>query len=346
MKLLTIVVPSFNVEKTLADTLDSLCLAQALDSIEILVVDDGSTDRTAEIAEQYGRRYPGCVHLIQKANGGHGSAVNSGIERAAGRYFRVVDGDDRLQKDGFLSLLETLAQTDADLVASNYKKVPVDGAPPLAMRFDGVAYGRVYPFSEIPLDGSVYFGIHSMNIRTSILKENGVRLQEHTFYVDAEYGILPMPHVKSVLFFEPYVYLYMVGNAGQSISPANFVKRYDDHNRVVTRMALFAQTCGKDAPQTDYIYAALAKLCFTNYMLAAFYDDDRQRGKRRARTFDAWLAENDSRLYRSLEKNIYIRFLRSTGFHILPRGAFVKTGIRQVYRFLKLHVFKKRKLTY
>jgi hypothetical protein len=214
------------------------------------------------------------------------------------------------------------------------------------MRFTGVEFGRLYRFDELPVDSNLYFGIHSITIKTSLLKDNDLSLQTHTFYVDAEYGLLPIPFVKTVEFFDAFVYLYYVGNPGQSVDLQNFVKRYDDHYRVVRRMAQYTQACGAEKPQLDYMYSVLYKLCFTNYMLSAFYDSDSARGRSRAREFDVWLKNNDTRLFKGLGRSIYIRLLRLTYFVILPRGNGIKSGIKKIYSLCRPLFKKKTRLTY
>lgn len=343
LKLLTVVVPSYNVEKTLGATLDSLCVEELLQKLDIIVVDDGSKDGTAALAGAYARDFPDSVRVISKENGGHGSAVNTGIENALGRYFKVVDGDDRLERGAFTNLLALLEKSDADLVASNYKKVLPDGSDAGNMDFSGVEYGRTYRFDELRTDGSIYFGIHSSTFKTQILKDHAVRLLEHTFYVDTEYALLPVPYIDTVVFLSDRVYLYTVGSSGQSIDIKNFVGRYEDHLRVVESLVGFA-SAGVSGPHGDYIYSVLSKLCFTQYMLAAFYDDDLSRGRGRARSFDAWL-KSDSRLYASLGKSAYIRFLRATNFTFLPRGAALKKAVRGVFGAVK-RVTGRRGLTY
>jgi len=344
LKLLTITVPSYNVEKTLAATLDSLCVEEILPKLDIIVVDDGSSDSTPEIAQKYAKAYPESVRVISQPNGGHGSAVNTGIKNAQGKYFKVVDGDDRLDKDGFIALVNCLEKTDADLVASNYKKVLPDGSDAGTMEFTGVEYNKIYSFDEIPVDGTIYFGIHSSTFKTEVLKASGIELQHHTFYVDAEYAVLPIPAVKTVLFLKDCVYLYTVGAAGQSIDMANFVSRYDDHLRVVKRVASFANECDCSDKHREYIYSAAAKLCFTQYMLAAFYDENLERGQVRARSFDTWL-KGDPKLYNALAKSLYIRFLRATDFRFLPRSVKLKSAVRAVSRAFK-RLTGRKKLTY
>ena len=214
MKLLTITVPSYNVENTLRDTLDSLCISEVIDLLDIIVVDDGSKDKTAEIAQQYVLNFPQSVKLIYKQNGGHGSAVNAGIEAAAGKYFKVVDGDDRLEKSGLIALVERLKHTDVDLLAANYRKVSLKDENPIDMIFEDIKYNIIYAFEELPRSDKIYFGIHSMNIKTSILQQHEIMLQEHTFYVDVEYGMLPVPYINTIEFLENIIYLYYVGSAG------------------------------------------------------------------------------------------------------------------------------------
>lgn len=338
--------PSFNVEKTLPATLTSLCLTDIAEYMDIIVVDDGSSDSTALIANSYASRYPDSVRVITKPNGGHGSAVNAGIAAAQGLYFKVVDGDDRLEADGLRALISVLKATSADLVVAPYRKVPVDGGETENMPFDGVVPGKLYRFSDIRANNNIYFGIHSITIKTSILQEHRVLLQEHTFYVDVEYGLLPIPYVQTVEFLAEYVYLYCVGSAEQSISFANFVKRYDDHYRVVKRMIEFTNSCSTDDAHLAYMYTVLQKICFTNYMLAAFYDEDTSRGKARARDFDSWLRKNDSRLYDMMSKSLYLRFIRATSFHILPRGTRLKNTVKKIYSVFKPITGKKKRFTY
>lgn len=344
MKLLTIVVPSYNVENTLGATLKSLCVEELIDKLDIIVVDDGSKDATAEKAKEFKELYPQSVRLIQKENGGHGSTVNTGIKEASGKYFKVVDGDDRLSYSGLKALLNVLEKTDADLVASNYRKVLPNGSNAGDMLFSGIEYGKLYNFSDLVTDGSIYFGIHSSTFKTEILKNNNVTLQEHTFYVDTEYALLPIPKVQTVTFVEECVYLYTVGSAGQSIDPKNFVKRYDHHLRVVKRLVEFAGKASADKSHTDYIYAVLSKLCFTQYMLGIFYDDDTKRGRARASEFDSWLKSNP-RLYKELGSSFYIRFARAVNFKFIPRGEKIKNAGRKVFKTFK-KLTGKKKLTY
>ena len=123
MKLLTIAIPSYNSQDYLNHAVESLLPGG--DEVEILIVNDGSRDGTAKIADEYERKYPGIVRAIHKENGGHGDAVMTGIRNAAGKYYKVLDSDDWFDTEAFLRVLNRLKDLDAaggsvDLLLSNY----------------------------------------------------------------------------------------------------------------------------------------------------------------------------------------------------------------------------------
>ena len=106
MKLLSIAIPSYNSQDYLHHAVESLLPGG--EEVEILIVDDGSKDNTAQIADDFERRYPGIVRAIHKENGGHGDAVMCGLAHATGLYFKVVDSDDWVDADAYPKVLEAL----------------------------------------------------------------------------------------------------------------------------------------------------------------------------------------------------------------------------------------------
>ena len=123
-KLLTVAIPSYNVEKYLEQTLSSFLIdPQWLKKTEILIVNDGSSDRTEEIGRKYEQKYPEVFRVITKENGGHGSAINRGILESKGKYFKVVDGDDWVETQGFENLVKELENCRCDFVITNYYEV-------------------------------------------------------------------------------------------------------------------------------------------------------------------------------------------------------------------------------
>ena len=107
-KILTVTVPSYNVQAYLEDCLESFVNSEVMDDIEVLIVNDGSSDDTATIAERYVSKYENTFRLINKENGGHGSTINTGAREARGKYFKVVDGDDWVDTRSFIRLVKVL----------------------------------------------------------------------------------------------------------------------------------------------------------------------------------------------------------------------------------------------
>ena len=123
MKILSIAIPCYNSEAYMEKCIDSLLVGG--EDVEILVVNDGSSDRTAEIADAYAKKYPTIVKAIHQENGGHGEAVNAGIRNASGLYFKVVDSDDWVNAEAYEQILKTLEELirgpkTVDLLISNF----------------------------------------------------------------------------------------------------------------------------------------------------------------------------------------------------------------------------------
>ena len=233
-KILTITVPSYNVEKFLENTLDSFVDERVLDAIEVLIVDDGSKDKTAEIGKKYEEKYPNTFRLISKENGGHGSTINRGIQDAKGKYFKVVDGDDWVDKNGFAELIKRLADCDIDYVFTNYYEVnDVTGAL-TPVTFSWIEKERELPFEKIADETRI--SMHALIIKTSILKENQIRLDEHCFYVDVEYILYPIPYVNSVIYFDIFVYMYRLAQVNQSVSMLGYQKHLRYMSRRIAEM--------------------------------------------------------------------------------------------------------------
>lgn len=236
-KILTITVPSYNVENYLEDCLNSFIDERVLDDIEVLIVNDGSTDATAEIAARYEKKYPQTFRMIMKENSGHGSTINTGVSQAAGIYFKVVDGDDWVDTQSFVRLVEYLKRNPADIVASNYTWIDHTTKQPTKRQeypYQRIEYGRVYRFAEIV--GKAFIDMHAMTIRTELVRKANAPIDEHTFYVDMEFVAFPIPYVETVSFFEDAVYQYRLGLPNQSMSIQKMQKNMRNHMRVLMRL--------------------------------------------------------------------------------------------------------------
>ena len=115
-KALTVIIPAYNVENLLEKCVESVAMQDyPKDLLEIIVVDDGSTDGTLLVAEKLAKKYSN-VKVIHKENGGSSSARNVGIEAATGEYLGFVDSDDFVDKHMYSTLIEAAERNDADMV--------------------------------------------------------------------------------------------------------------------------------------------------------------------------------------------------------------------------------------
>jgi glycosyltransferase involved in cell wall biosynthesis len=237
MKILTITVPTYNVEKYLNQCLNSFVVPEIMDELEVLIINDGSTDSSKHIGQKFVDKYPGTFRMISKENGGHGSTINKGIEEACGKYFRVVDGDDWVLSDGLISLTRLLRDLDVDLVLDNYYWVD-DLTGKVSTEFYEACPGIEF-YTKVPFDNvsdKIFFKMHVITYCTEILRKAFVKIDEHCYYVDMEYMTFPLPYVNSVAAIPDYVYMYRIGQPTQSVTIENMRKRCSQHERVINRL--------------------------------------------------------------------------------------------------------------
>ena len=285
MKQLTIAVPSYNMESLLPQCLDSMADERFNEALEVLVIDDGSADHTAEIARGYEEKWPAIFKVISKENGGHGSAVNAAMERATGRYFRIVDADDWVNKGNLRKLLEIMEKADADIILD--EKTEVDNVTGAQQYFSFPAdmpSGREVSFEEIAAPQFRYhLALHTMSVRTDLLKKHGIRLLERTFYVDSQFVLEATAYARSALVLRMGIYYYRVGNVNQSVHYLSYVKRYNEHDRVLSACLAFLKRAEFASDRRAYVAHSVALLIHTQYKIALIFNPDRKEGRAQAR---------------------------------------------------------------
>lgn len=237
MKLLSVAVPSYNSQAYMRHAIDTLLTGG--EEMEILIVNDGSKDDTAAIADEYAARYPSICKAVHKENGGHGDAVVFGLRAATGAYFKVVDSDDWVDEDALRKVLAVLrehAQGDAmiDLVVANYVYEKEGAAHKHAVRYgNALPEGRVLTWDTI---GSFRIGqyilMHAAIYRRELLLECGLELPKKTFYVDNLYVYKPMTHVRTIYYLNVDLYRYYIGRSDQSVNEKVMISRIDQQIRV------------------------------------------------------------------------------------------------------------------
>lgn len=241
-KLLSVVVPCYNSQAYMKHAVDSLLAGG--EALEILIVDDGSVDDTARIADEYERRFPGVVRAFHQPNGGHGDAVMTGLKNASGLYFKVVDSDDWVDENALCLVMKTLGmlsapQTCVDLVVCNYVYDKEGQKHRHVVRYaNALPENRVFSWREAGrLRPGQYILMHSAIYRTALLRSCGLSLPKHTYYVDNLYVYEPMPNVKAIYYLNVDLYHYQIGRADQSVQEENMIKRIDEQLRVNLLMA-------------------------------------------------------------------------------------------------------------
>lgn len=237
MKLLSFAVPCYNSAAYMDKCIESLL--KGGEDVEIIIVNDGSSDETADIADRYAARYPSIIKAVHKENGGHGSAVNAGIENAKGLYFKVVDSDDWVKEDAYMQILETLKELTGgekvlDMLISNFVYEKLGQNRHKVMRYKhALPQNELFTWQDVKhFRKGQYILMHSVIFRTKLLKECGLKLPEHTFYVDNLYVFEPLPYVRNMYYLDVNFYRYYIGREGQSVNEEIMIGRIDQQIRV------------------------------------------------------------------------------------------------------------------
>lgn len=295
------------------------------EAVEILIVDDGSTkDNTAEIADRYQAKYPNIVRVIHQPNKGHGGAVNTGIEHATGLYFKVVDSDDHLARKAYKQVLSKLREFAAqeepvDLLISNfvYDK-ELENRHKVMQYRSCLPVGREFTWDEAKrFRKGQYILMHSVIYRTQILRDCGMKLPEHTFYVDNMYVFEPMPYAKKLYYLDVNLYMYFIGRQDQSVNEKVMIGRLDQQMRVNKLMFDFfaapenQEVINRSRPCRNYMFNYLEIMCVISDVLSNCSGTEEHL---RARD-ELWkyFEEKDPALYKELRYGIFGRLLLLPG---------------------------------
>lgn len=243
MKLLSVAIPCYNSEAYMRNCIESLLPGG--DEVEILIVDDGSVkDHTAQIADEYEAKYPGICRAIHQENGGHGAAVNAGLKAATGIYFKVVDSDDWVNEEAYREVLETLrrfvmGEDTLDMLVTNFVYEKQGAKHKRVMQYrTALPKRQLISWKDVKVFMlGQYILMHSVIYRTEMLRECGLELPKHTFYVDNIFVFQPLPYVKTLYYLDVNFYRYFIGRTDQSVNEQVMIGRIDQQ-LLVTRLML------------------------------------------------------------------------------------------------------------
>lgn len=285
MKVLSFVIPAYNSQAFLGKCLDSMLVPQLLDKLEILVVNDGSTDATGEIALRYQTRYPGTVKLLNQENKGHGGALNTGCAAAAGKYIKVIDADDWVLTENLAAFVSALEACSSDVVLTHYHTIDIQTGQVKNWRHYPEEFERDYTLEEImsnwkSFDRSLTF--HGITYNRAFYQAHAVPLLEHVFYEDHQYATFPCCLARSVMPLDLFLYEYRIGDVDQSVSVENQCRRIGHTQAVLQRMmeqfALLPEGAGQ-----AYAAMKIQGLLLSYLTTALLVLPDRAKGRELAR---------------------------------------------------------------
>ncbi len=240
-KILTVSVAAYNVENSIRRALDSLIDEDIIDNLEIFVIDDGGTDKTLEIAQEYAEKYPNSIFPVHKENGGYGSTVNYSIDHASGKYFKLLDGDDWFDIDQLKSFIFLLGEVETDIIVTPYTKLK--GETVFEKINVNKKYQKNFDFSIDEIKMSQAFGMWELTYKTDIIRKSGLNLFQHCLYSDQIYSTVPFAYAKSIRFVNLNIYCYSIGEDGQSTSKRVRINHIDDNIKVADYLCGFYESC-------------------------------------------------------------------------------------------------------
>lgn len=250
MKILSFIIPSYNCSAFLPKCIGSMLHPQIMDKVEIIVVNDGSGDDTQAVAEEFVARYPNTVRLINQENKGHGGALNTGCSAAQGKYLKVIDADDWVEKENLPQFLAFLEECNSDVVLTHHDTHDISTGEVKNWKSYPKTFGKGYTLEHIMLqpqnfDRSLTF--HGITYRTDFYQAQGIRLSEKVFYEDHEYATFACCKAATVTPLDIFIYHYRIGDVQQSVSDANQLKRLSHMETVLHRFL----TEYKNLPSTN-----------------------------------------------------------------------------------------------
>ena len=238
-KILSIIIPTYNMEEYLHKCLDSLLVDQDMDSLDVIIVNDGSTDSSLAIAESYNARFPNVFRVVDKPNGNYGSCINRGLKESKGKYVKVLDADDTFDTGGLRYFMGLLKTVDVDVVFSDYITVGVDDKEQSRTDFAKVFPPReIFDLKEHIVKDKYFWGpMHSICYKTQILRDMNYRQLEGVSYTDLQWGLMPLTQCKKAYYFPYVLYRYLLGREGQTMSDEQRNKSKTHQMKVLVAMA-------------------------------------------------------------------------------------------------------------
>lgn len=310
-KLLSIIIPTFNMERYLRYCLDSLLINDNFEVLEVLVINDGSKDNSSAIAHEYADKYPNVFRVIDKENGNYGSCINRGLKEAKGKYVKVLDADDSFDTAHFEEFVAYLLYIDADLILSDFAIVNEERVVTKYRRYE-FQENEEHLMKDICTTSSfVDMEMHAVTYRRQLLIDLNYQQTEGISYTDQQWIFIPMIKVQRVYAFNKHVYKYLIGREGQTMAPSVRQKSLSHLMKCIYGMIDVYNKHSQDATQSirGYFYTRLKPLIKNVYItLFQYYSKE---NKKLLFEFDNQIKQRNLDIYKLVEStNTKFNYLR------------------------------------
>lgn len=225
MKLLSIIIPTYNMEKYLEKCLNSLLIKDNLEKLEVLVINDGSKDQSLKIAQKYERQYPQIIRVIDKENGNYGSCINRGLKEATGKYIKILDADDSYDTELLNQYIKEIENQNVDMIVNDFVLVNLENKEIATPHTYSFIPKKKISFLEYKNTNNIEkLCMHSVAYKRQNLIELNYIQTEGISYTDTEWVFLPLSKVINAYYFNKPLYRYLIGREGQTMDINIYIK--------------------------------------------------------------------------------------------------------------------------
>lgn len=337
MKVLSFIIPAYNSQKYLDKCLGSLLSKSIINDIEIIVVNDGSTDSTAEITSAYCKKYPETIKLISQENKGHGGALNTGCAAANGKYLKVIDADDWVETENLPVFIDSLRNCESDIVLTHHYTINESNGEIKKWKSYPEKFSTPLSFSYVvnnfnSFDRSLTF--HGITYKTEFYHNHNHKLLEKVFYEDHEFSTFPCCFAKTVEVFDMFIYDYRIGDVSQSVSEGNQLKRLSHTEAVLNRFIEEYKDLINENETIKNFICYKAKILLLSYICTVLLVEKNKKQGRKLANATMELFKSEMPFVYNLTLKQYKVFRLMNIFHINSK-MFEKLISSKTYRKLK-----------
>lgn len=313
-KLLSIIIPTYNMEKYLNKCLDSLLIKTGLEYLEVIVVNDGSSDSSLSIAQAYQQKYPDVFVIIDKTNGNYGSCINAGLPVAKGKYIKILDADDSFSTPILEELIKNINGIDVDLLLTDYVTID-EGGQTLSQYSYQYPELQIFDFPRFFTDRKAsvpYIHMHNVAYKRENIIHIKYKQTEGISYTDVEWTFIPMTTVKTAYYLKKPLYKYLLGRAGQTVNPKTLMKNMYSMEKLSFSLIDKYNTCHAHLTplyQEYLFYRAVVEVSRIYRLYLAYKNTDTQALIK----FDAQIKQLNQDIYKHTEGltiNRYLKYIK------------------------------------